>query len=80
MHSLKVLEKHLHLVLLLSPVSPTQNLFSLLSVWKPRWFSLTGNVLQLSEKPWENTKTLFTSNARQCQEEIRLIGERANDF
>lgn len=82
MHSLKVLEKHLHLVLLLSPVILPLNLFSSgsqssLSVWKPRWFSLTGNVLQHSGKTlWKHKG--FVHFQWWIQKEIRLIGEPAS--
>lgn len=53
MHSLKVLQKHLHLVLLLSPVILLEPRFSsgtvsFISLWKPRWSGLTRNVLQHS--------------------------------
>lgn len=56
MHSLKVLQKHLHLVLLLSPVILLEPRFSsgtvsFISLWKPRWSGLTRNVLQHSQKP-----------------------------
>lgn len=55
MHSLKVLQKHLHLVLLLSPVILLEPRFSsgtvsFISLWKPRWSGLTRNVLQHSQK------------------------------
>lgn len=62
------------------PLFFTSGCMSSLSVWKPRWFSLTVTALSTihPEKTCEITNAFFTSPARVIQKGIRVIGESAS--